>query len=173
MNEKVKNILIALGVFAGLGVTGLLIYQFIYKPKKVKREEEERQKRLEAQRVYAKTEQGNPQNGGYKFNVEGELDYPASDLIGKTLYPKPILLGGEGYAWLRSSALVDNGGWDFWSNQIKKVHDLKRIGKVIDYTKGDEKGYAYTWLKVKIDSGLDVSDTNGWVRSDAVIFKDQ
>lgn len=171
MNEKIKHIIIALGIFAGLGVTGLLIYHFAIKPKREKKEEEERQKRLEEQKISGNTTLNNPSNTGYKFNVEGELDYPSTELMGKTLYPKPIILGGEGYAWLRSSALVDNGGWDFWSNQIKKVHDEKKIGKVIDYTKGDETGYAYTWFKVKIDGGIGVSETYGWVRSDAVIFK--
>lgn len=172
MNKTTKHIIIGGGIFVGLGLTAYLLYQLVYVPNQKEKEEEQRKKRLEAQRVYADTEEGNPENGGYRFNVEGELDYPSMELIGKMMYPKPTSLGGLGYAWVRSSALVDNGGWDFWSNKITKAASGKKIGKVVDYKKGDESGYAYTWFKVKIDNGLGVSDTYGWVRSDAVIFKD-
>jgi len=170
MDKTTKHIIIIISILVGLGVVGSSVYWFIYLPHKEKNEEEEKKQRLEAQNAYLESQQGNDE-GAYKFNVEGELDYPATDLLGKYLYPKPALIGGEGYAWVRSSAEVDNGGWDFWSNQITKVHDMKKIGKVVDFIKGNEKGYAYTWFKVSLDKGLGVSETYGWVRSDAVIYK--
>lgn len=170
MNKTTKHIITLIGILVGMGVIGGSIYWFVYLPNQEKKQEEEKQKRLQAQKTYEETMAGKD-GEGYKFNVEGELDYPPVELIGKYLYPKPALIGGEGYAWVRSSALVDNGGWDFWSNKIVKADDQKKIGKVIDYQKGSEKGYAYTWYKVAIDKGLGVSQTYGWVRADAVIYK--
>ena len=173
MNKTTKYILIGAGVVVGVGTVWYLLYQLVFLPQKEKEEEENKQKRLAAQQAYEQSTAGSPDNEGYKFNVEGELDYPSIELMYKYLYPKPSLFGGEGYVWVRSSALVDNVGWDFWDNKITKVSGEKRIGKVVDYKKGDESGYAYTWFKVKLDSGLGVSETYGWVRSDAVIFKNQ
>jgi len=167
MNKTTKTILIVTGILAALGLISAGVYYWVYVPNQEKKEEEEKQKRLEAQRTYEKEIQGTDEEGMMRFNDEGELDYSMTELMGKILLPKPTLAGGEGYAWLRSSALVDNG---WWTNQITKVSERKKIGKVVDFKKGSEKGYAYTWYKVEIDKDLAVSETFGWVRADAVIY---
>jgi len=77
----------------------------------------------------------------------------ASDLIGKTIYPKP----GTNYANVRETAVVDNGMFD---NLLTTVYWPNAIGIVKSVKKGED---SKQWCYVKLQSG-----EYGYVRTDVI-----
>ncbi len=194
MDDK-KTILIIVGSLLLLGgITAIAL--MLSKKNREDKEQEAREKELEEAALKAAADgmkaSGNSSHWPYsdqntsaepsktivrpKFNTEGELSNPMSELKGKTLYAKSKLEGGYGYANARSSSHVDDGGWDYSDNLLKTFRGSTPIGRVVSETNTNNGGYSYRWFKVWFFNsvstwwGMD-SESHGWVRADVVTFK--
>jgi len=178
MNKTTKTIVIVGSIILTLGIaTGIILY-FTNKTKTEQQEAERLEKeKLEKKRLADKQAiedvTGEVPDGRAKFNSEGELSNPIDELTGKTLYPKPKALGGEGFTNVRSSAAVndDRGWWDFFHNKLFGVADDQAIGTVISQTNSTHNGYSYRWFKVSIDPDNGQTEETGFVRADTVTFR--
>jgi len=176
MEKTTKTIIIVGSIILTLGIaTGIILY-FTNKAKTEKEEAEAKEKLEKKQKEIEQANEssmGEVPDGRAKFNGEGELSNPISELTGKTLYPKPRALGGEGFANVRSSAEVndDRGWWDFSHNKLFSIADDQEIGTVISETSGEHNGYSYRWFKVSIDPDNGQTEKTGFVRADTVTFR--
>lgn len=178
MNKTTKVILIVSGVLTigGISVAIYLNHR--------KRQEENQILENQRQDFRVPSQADNPvnipsteiiQEGQPRFNVEGELINPLTELKGKTLYPKAKGDGnGLGYTNVRSTPEVNNdrGWWDFWDNKITTITGSTPIGKVIGEKSSELNGYGYRWLKVWLMNKVGFwGTTEGYVRADTVTFK--
>jgi len=163
--QKQHKVLIVVSSLIVLSVSAAIIYHFSKRMSEKKIEEEERIKEEAKQ-----TQAAIAANDGYirpKFNRNGELINPGSELIGAVLIAKKDGVN------LRSSAKVDNmstadiylgmltgSGFAFATNIRKKVNKGNYVGKVKAYKQGAENP-PMTWFQLQ--DGL-------WVRADVVTF---
>jgi hypothetical protein len=125
------------------------------------------------QKTYEESQQDEPKDP----NIVNPKDIVSTK--GKVVYAKPKSMGGSGYVNVRSSAYVDNGGWDLISNFVGMVVEGKPVGKVLE---GNITGDGYVWYKITVNTQhlqdnkeLDLKvdkETTGYVREENVILKD-
>ena len=112
-----------------------------------------------------------------KFNAEGELINPFSELSGRMLYPKRKSIGGWDYANIRATMEVntDRGWWDFSDNLLTTINAGTPIGTVVAAEAKEYNGYAYRWFKVKLYKTVWTfwggTLYYGFVRADTVTIK--
>ena len=88
---------------------------------------------------------------------------PTSSAIGKDIFPKGST------AMVRKEPRVDNSGFD--DSRIGIINSPNVIGKVTNFTMGEESPTPYVWYKVDIKTPIALSNaTSGWVREDVVKF---
>lgn len=110
-----------------------------------------------------------------RYDSEGQISNPFSEVKDRMLYPKREWAGGWGYANVRSSPEVNTnqGWWDGYDNLITTIGERTPIGKAKEVQTKLLNGFPYKWYKVKLYKPVDgwFSDyTEGYVRADTVTF---
>lgn len=179
-----------IGVGALVLTTGTILTIKLVRKKKDQKAEEElkKQKEKELQDIVEQSESGQveekykgmiiPQRDAFTKSITNAFN----DIKGKKLYPAkqtsdpanghPLALG---YANLRTEPEVntDRGWYDPSDNLIKKYITGQEIGTIIG-EQYDNMNPKNRWFKVKMTKpccGIFTDYTEGWVRSDNVIFK--
>lgn len=192
MTRKTKIILIILGAIFVAGAIGVTIY---YLTSENNQGEDELQDKDMNPFVEPTTPRASYGSGGTntttqtqiqtptspnqvvpRYDVEGQISNPWSEVKGRMLYPKREWAGGYGYANVRTSPEVNTnqGWWDGYDNLITTISKGIPIGVANEVQTKLLNDFPYKWYKVKLYKPVDgwFSDyTEGYVRSDTVTFK--